>query len=73
MLEDHEIYIGNIKARKLILTNAIGYDDLYYFITKDETSYILQGIDSEKYHKVIFQRSPCYIRKIDSAKKFNEV
>jgi len=53
LLEDKEIYIGNIKARKIIEPIPIGYNVLYYFFEKDGINYQLRGVDGTRYHDEI--------------------
>lgn len=53
VLEEKEIYLGNINAVRLILSTAIGYDELYYFIRKDGLEYELLGLHDNAYHKAI--------------------
>jgi hypothetical protein len=53
VLEEKEIYLGGVKAFKLVLTNAIGVDDLFYFLRKNDISYKLRGVNSDIHNKII--------------------
>lgn len=54
VVDEKKITVGDYEAIKLILTAAIGYENLYYFFQKDTTYYELSGINNEKYHQESF-------------------